>query len=66
MARSFAGFSNLDVREVVQAIGANVRVTDNLIWNVSFRYHDYRDDQPYLYDTTGRRVSYATGFRWLF
>ena len=66
MSDNFASFSDLDVREVVQAVGTNVRVTDNLIWNVSFRYHDYQDDQPYLYDTTGRRLSYSTGFSWIF
>ena len=66
MSDNFSSFSDLDLREVVQAVGTNVRVTDNLIWNVSFRYHDYQDDQPYLYDTTGRRLSYSTGFSWIF
>ena len=66
MSDNFAGFSDLDLREVVQALGANVRVGNSLIWNFTFRYHDYQDAQPYLYDTTGRRLSYSTGVRWVF
>lgn len=66
MSDNFASFSDLDLREIVQAVGTNVRVADRLIWNVSFRYHDYQDDQQYLYDTTGRRLSYSTGLSWLF
>jgi hypothetical protein len=66
MSDSFSGFSDLDVREIVQSVGFNYRVTDSVVWNSVFEYHDYRDDQPYLYDTTGRRLTYFTGLSWIF
>jgi hypothetical protein len=66
MSRAFADFSDLNVREWAQAAGVNVRLTRDLVWNAQVTYRDYRDAQPYLYDTTGRRLLFATGLTWAF
>ena len=66
MNRSFSGFSDLDVRQVVHTAGFNFRLSDNLLANGSLEYRDYDDRQPYLFDTTGRRVFTYAGLSWMF
>jgi hypothetical protein len=34
--------------------------------NGGVEYNDYNDQQPYLFDTTGRRVGYSVGLNWMF
>lgn len=66
MSASFAGFSNLDYRSVTQTVGLNVRVTGNVMLNTMFSISDLKDSQPFLYDTTGKRVGFSAGVNWLF
>jgi hypothetical protein len=66
MNASFAGFSDLRIRQVVHAAGFTYRLTPNLLLNGALEYHDYRDDQPYVFDTTGRRVFTYAGLSWVF
>jgi hypothetical protein len=66
MNSSFADFSDLRIRQVVHTAGFTYRVTQNLLLNGAIEYHDYRDDQPYVFDTTGRRVLTYASFSWVF
>ena len=66
MSSSFAPFSDLDYRTIIQTIGVNVRATNNLIITSSLSMGDLNDVQPYLYDTTGSRVGFYAGLSWIF
>lgn len=66
MSASFAGFSNLEYRSLTQTVGLNVRLTGHVMLNTMFSISDLKDSQPYLYDTTGKRVGFAAGVNWLF
>ncbi len=66
MSASFAGFSDLDYRSVTQTLGVNVRLTGNVTLNTMFSVSDLKDSQPYLYDTTGKRVGFVAGVNWIF
>ena len=66
MSSSFAGFSNLDSRSLTQTVGLNVRVTGHVTLNTMFSISDLKDSQPFLYDTTGKRVGFSAGVNWLF
>lgn len=66
MSASFAGFSDLDFKSLTQTVGLNVRVSGNVIVNTMLSFSDLKDEQPYLYDTTGRRVGVFAGLNWIF
>jgi hypothetical protein len=66
MSSSFAGFSDLDYRTIVQTFGVNVRATNNVMINTMLSLGDLNDSQPYLYDTTGSRVGFYAGLSWIF
>jgi len=66
MSSSFAGFSDLDYRTIIQTVGANFRATNNVLINTSLSFGDLNDVRPYLYDTTGSRVGFYIGMSWVF
>lgn len=66
MSASFAGFSDLDYRSLTQTVGLNVRLSGNVMVNTMLSVSDLKDRQPYLYDTTGRRVGVFAGVNWIF
>jgi hypothetical protein len=66
MSSSFAGFSDLNFRSFSQTVGVNFSVTGNVTLNTALSISDLKDDQPYLYDTTGKRVSFLAGVNWVF
>jgi len=66
MSASFAGFSDLDYRTIIQTFGLNYRATNNLLVNTSLSIGDLNDEQPFLYDTTGSRVGFYAGLSWVF
>jgi hypothetical protein len=66
MSASFAGFSDLDYRTIIQTFGLNYRATNNLLVNTSLSIGDLNDAQPFLYDTTGSRVGFYAGLSWVF
>ncbi len=66
MNATFADFSDLRIRQLVHAAGFTYRLSGNLLANGSVEYHDYRDEQPYLFDATGRRVFTYAGLTWMF
>ena len=66
MSSSFAGFSDLDYRTIMQTIGVNVRASNNVMINTALSIGDLNDATPYLYDTTGSRVGFYAGLSWIF
>ena len=66
MSSSFAAFSDLDYRTIIQTIGANFRATNNIMVNSTLSFGDLNDSQPFLYDTTGSRVGFYVGMSWVF
>ena len=66
MSSSFAGFSDLDYRTIIQTVGANFRATNNVLINTSLSFGDLNDVKPFLYDTTGSRVGFYVGMSWVF
>ena len=66
MSSSFAPFSDLDYRTIVQTVGVNVRATNNVMINTALSIGDLNDVKPYLYDTTGSRVGFYAGLSWVF
>jgi hypothetical protein len=66
MSSSFAGFSDLDYRTIIQTVGANFRATNNIMVNSTLSFGDLNDAQPFLYDTTGSRVGFYVGMSWVF
>ena len=63
---SMAGFSNLKIRRISETAGANYRVTNNLVVNGTLMFDDYNDNEPWLYDTTGRYLNFYAGISWIF
>jgi hypothetical protein len=66
MSSSFPGFSDLEYRSLTQTFGVNYRVSNALVLNTTVAINDNNDQQPYLYDTTGRRVGVIVGLNWVF
>jgi len=66
MSSTFAGFSDLDYRTLTPAFGVNYRMSNALRFNGTVFVNDLNDQQPYLYDTTGRRVGFSAGLTWVF
>lgn len=66
MSATFAGFSDLEYTSLTQTVGINVRVTGNVLLNTMLSFSDLKDDQPYLYDTTGKRLGFFAGLNWIF
>lgn len=65
MSENFGSYSGLRTEYLSQVLGVNVKMADNLVLNTAAEYHEYRDEQPYLFNTTGRRVTTFVGFTWL-
>lgn len=66
MNTAFPTFSDLRVRQLVQTAGVNIRLTDDLVLNTMLVFNDYNDEQPYLYDATGKYLTFAAGVNWVF
>jgi hypothetical protein len=66
MSSAFSGFSNLKMRQFVHNVGANYRLSDNLILNTVFEFNHYNDVEPYLFDSAGNYTSFVAGLNWVF
>lgn len=58
--------SDLDISRVELGVRARYSVNSRLFVRGSYRYLDYDDDAPYLYDTTGSVDVYGFGLGWEF
>jgi hypothetical protein len=65
-AESMAGFSDLGFSQLGLGIGANYRVTSQLVINGLVNYGRYDEDQPYIIDATGSFVQFFGGVSWVF
>jgi len=58
--------SDLDVTRVDALLGAKYRFTPDVWMYLSYRYADYADDAPYLYDTSGTLQVVTGSLGWKF
>ncbi|MCL4813450.1 MAG: hypothetical protein KJ061_13240 [Vicinamibacteraceae bacterium] len=65
-SQTMAGYSDLDFKRIGQTAGFHYRVTRNLMATGALDYARYDDDEPYLVDVTGRRLSVFGGLSWIF
>jgi hypothetical protein len=63
---AMAGFSNLRIRQIAQTAGVNYRLSNELVLNTLLAYDNYEDEEPWLYDSTGKFVSVFAGISWIF
>lgn len=63
---SMSGFSNLKLNRVSQSVGVNYRMTKDLVLNTMLVYENYDDQEPWLFDATGRYVNVYAGISWIF
>jgi hypothetical protein len=63
---AMSGFSNLKIRELTQTFGLNYRMTNNLVLNTMVAFADYDDEEPWLYDSTGRYFNAFAGVSYIF
>ena len=59
-------FSDLDTTFQEIALKAKHRVNERTYLTGGYRYLDYEDDAPYLYNTSGSVSFYSLGIGWLF
>jgi len=63
---STPSFSDLDTTNVDFLADATYRVSQSVFVRGSYRYVDYSDDAPYLYDTSGKNNLVYLGLGWAF
>lgn len=63
---SIAGYSDIDVDQLSLVLGTNYRFTDSWVINGIGGYNNYGDNDPYLFDTTGRRFYVQFGAALIF
>jgi len=60
-----AAYSELDMKQMIAQLGANVMLSENWTLNGSIYYYLYDDIAEYLYtDTTGKSYSFYVGVTW--
>lgn len=59
-------FSDLDSASVDLLADATYRVNERVFLRGAYRYVDYNDDAPYLYDTSGRNNLVYLSLGWVF
>ena len=59
-------FSDLDSTNVDVLADATYRVNDRVFVRGAYRYLDYTDDAPYLYDTSGKNNLVYLSLGWAF
>jgi hypothetical protein len=63
---SMAGFSNLKIARFTQTVGLNYRMNDRFVLNGLLSYDNNQDDEPWLYDSTGKYVNVFAGISYVF
>ena len=62
----YGTFSNLRVRRFLQVVGFEHRLSQRFITRQEFWWHDYKDGEPYLFDTNGRNLGLRIAFNYVF
>ncbi len=65
-SQSFSGFSDLDMNRFDQVFGFNYRLTNELMLTAFGDYANYDDNEPWLYDATGKFFNFYAGVNWIF
>ena len=63
---SMSGFSNLKISRVTQTVGLNYRLSNQFVLNGLLAYDNNQDDEPWLYDSTGKYVNVFAGISYIF
>jgi hypothetical protein len=58
--------SNLRTRRLLQVVGFEQRLADRLVLQNELWWHDYKDGEPYLFDTNGRNIGFRFSLNWIF
>jgi hypothetical protein len=66
MAQSFPDLSDLDVGRFVQTAGVNLRLANAVVLTSTLEFNRYDDSAPWLFDASGRYVTFTTGLNWVF
>jgi hypothetical protein len=59
-------YSGLHLRRFLQVAGMEHRLGERLVLQNELWWHDYKDDDPYLFDTNGRNIGLRFSLHWLF
>lgn len=59
-------YSDLDVSRFDGSLEASYQVRPRVTLRGRYRYVDYADDAPYLYDTSGRNHLFGASVGWAF
>jgi hypothetical protein len=59
-------YSDLDTTRIDANVDARYKFSDDLWMTLLYRYADFEDDAPYLYDTSGSLDLYAVALGWKF
>lgn len=65
-SQTMAGYSDLDFKRIGQTAGLHYRLTRSLMATGALDYAKYDDEEPYIVDVTGRRLSVYAGLSWVF
>lgn len=60
-AANMGQFSSIEVERVRTALGFNFNFSKDFVLNTVGEYGNFNDLDPYLYDTSGRRVTFYSG-----
>jgi len=66
MSSAFSGFSDLKIGQFVQTAGVHYRLSERVVLTGTVEVNRYDDREPYLFDATGRYVSFAAGLQFVF
>lgn len=66
LSDNLAQFSNLDVQRYVVGLGLNYSFTEAFLLSALVEYNRYDDNDPYLYNASGKYTRIGAGINWLF
>ncbi len=58
--------SNLRIRRLLQVVGMEHRVAERFVVTNEIWWNDYKDGEPYLFDTNGRSLGLRVALYWVF
>ena len=58
--------SDLRIRNFIQVLGMERRIADRFVFTNELWWQDYKDGEPYLFDTNGRNLGVRVALHWIF
>ena len=65
-ASDLGDYSKLDVRWWNLETGLRQALRNSLMMDYALTYQNYRDNQPYLFDTSGKNLGFVIRANWMF